>query len=87
MKQDILTQIMAFAHSIAHYLGIGIVALVQQILPMAKQLSTLADPIGFLTILSIFVIITAIAKRVAIVILLVGWGLIIVRIALMALGV
>jgi hypothetical protein len=87
MKHDILTQIMAFAYSIAHYLGIGIVALVQQILPMAKQLSTLADPIGYLTILSIFVIITVITKRVAIVILLVGWVLIIVRIVLMALGV
>ncbi len=87
MKQDILTQIMAFAYSIAHYLGIGIVALVQKILPMAKELSTLADPIGYLAILSIFVIITAITKRVAIVILLVGWGLIIVRIVLMALGV
>ena len=87
MKQDILTQIMAFAHSIAHYLGIGIVALVQKILPMAKQLSTLADPIGYLAILSIFVIITVITKRVAIVILLVGWVLIIVRIVLMVLGV
>ncbi len=36
MKQDTLTQIMAFAHSIAHYLGTWIVALVQTILPMAK---------------------------------------------------
>ena len=46
MKQDTLTQIMAFAHSIAHYLSTWIVALVQMILPMAKPLSTLADPKG-----------------------------------------
>jgi len=87
MKQDILTQIMAFAHSIAHYLGTWIVALVQKILPMAKDLATLADPIGYLAVLSIFVIIATIAKRVAIVLLIVGWVLIIVRIVLMALGV
>ena len=87
MKQDTLTQIMAFAHSIAHYLGTWIVALVQKILPMTKELSTLADPIGYLAILSIFVIVTATAKKVAIAILLVGWVLIILRIVLMALGV
>jgi hypothetical protein len=87
MKQDILTQIMAFAYSIAHYLGTWIVALVQTILPMAKELATLADPIGYLAILSIFVIITTTAKKVAIVIVLVGWVLIIVRIVLMTLGV
>ena len=87
MKQDTLTQIMAFAHSIAHYLGTWIVALIQKILPMTKELSTLADPIGYLAILSIFVIVTATAKKVAIAILLVGWVLIIIRIVLMALGV
>ena len=87
MKQDTLTQIMAFAHSIAHYLGTWIVALVQKILPMTKELSTLADPIGYLAILSVFVIVTATAKKVAIAILLVGWVLIILRIVLMALGV
>jgi hypothetical protein len=87
MKQDTLTQIMAFAHSIAHYLGTWIVALVQKILPMTQELSTLADPIGYLAILSIFVIVTATAKKVAIAILLVGWVLIIIRIVLMALGV
>jgi len=87
MKQDILTQIMAFAHSIAHYLGTWIVALAQKILPMAKELSTLADPIGYLAVLSVFVLIATLAKRVAIVIVLVGWVLIVVRIVLMALGV
>ena len=87
MKQDTLTQIMAFAYSIAHYLGTWIVALIQQILPMAKELSTLADPIGYLAILSIFVIIATTAKKVAFIVLLVGWVLIIVRIVLMALGV
>jgi hypothetical protein len=87
MPKDILTQIMAFAYSAAHYLGAGIVALIQKILPMATELSTLADPIGYLAILTVFVIITITIKKVALIILLVGWGLIVLRIVLMAIGV
>jgi hypothetical protein len=87
MQHGILTQILAFAYSLAHYLGTWIVMLIQRILPMAKELTTLADPIGYLVILSLFVLLTALAKKVAIVLVLVGWGLIIIRIALMALGV
>ncbi len=87
MKHGVLTQIMAFLYSIAHYLGTWIVVLIQKILPMAKELSTLADPIGYLAILTIFVIVAATAKRVAFVIVLVGWVLIIIRIVLMTLGI
>ena len=87
MPKDILTQIMAFAYSAAHYLGTWIVALIQKILPMAKELGTLADPIGYLAILTIFVIITVTVKKVAVIILLVGWALIVVRVVLMAIGV
>ena len=87
MPQGLLTQILAFTHSLAHYLGTWIVLLVQKILPMAKELSTLADPIGYLVILSLFVLLTTLAKKVAIVLVCVGWGLLLVRIALMALGI
>ncbi len=84
MTHGYLTRIMTFVYSVAHSLGIWIVALIHKILPMAKGLPTLADPIGYLAILSIFVIITAVARRVAFAILLVGWALIIIRIAVMA---
>lgn len=84
MKHGNLSQLMVFAYSIAHSLGTWIVALIQKILPMAKGLPILADPIGYLAILSIFVIITAVARRVAFAILLVGWALILIRIAVMA---
>lgn len=84
MKHGSLSQLMVFAYSIAHSLGTWIVALIQKILPMAKGLPTLADPLGYLAILSIFVIITAVARRVAFAILLVGWALILIRIAVMA---
>ncbi len=84
MQHRNLTQLMTFAYSMAHSLGTWIVALIQRILPMAKGLPTLADPIGYLAILSIFVIITAVARRVAFAILLVGWALILIRVAIMA---
>ena len=82
-KPDLLTQIFGFLSTIARYIGLGIVQLVQHILPSAKDLSTLAEPIGFLALLTIFVILTSIARRVALVIVFVGWALILVRILLM----
>jgi hypothetical protein len=84
---DVLTQAMAFVYSAAHYLGAAIVSLVQKILPMAEELDTVADPIGYLAVLTIFVLITATVKRVAVAILLAGWALILLRIILMAVGV
>ncbi len=84
MKHGNLSQLMVFTYSMAHSLGTWIVALIQKTLPMAKGLPTLADPLGYLALLSIFVIITAVARRVAFALLLVGWALILIRIAVMA---
>ena len=87
MSQDMLTQIMAFTYSAAHYLGAGIISLVQRILPQAKAIATLTDPIGYLAILSIFVVLTITIKRVAVIILVAGWTLIAIRVVLMVLGI
>ena len=87
MPKDVLTQIMGFMYSAAHYLGTWIVAVIQRILPKTQQLGTLVDPIGYLAILSIFVVITITVKRVAVIILIAGWALIAIRVVLMALGV
>jgi hypothetical protein len=84
MQKDLLTQLMGFVYSAAHYLGVGIVAVVQRILPSAQNLAVLADPIGFLGILTIFVVLVSVARKVAIVVLIAGWALILVRIVLMA---
>ena len=56
----------------------------QQILPSVKGLVTLADPIGFLVLLTLFVILTTAARKIALIILLVGWALILIRLLLMA---
>jgi hypothetical protein len=44
----------------------------------------LVDPIGFLGILTIFVVLVSVARKVAVVVLAAGWALILVRIVLMA---
>ena len=84
MQKDLLTQLMGFLYSAAHYLGLGVVAVVQRILPSAKALETLADPIGFLAVLTIFVVLVSVARKVAVVVLIAGWALIFIRIVLMA---
>jgi hypothetical protein len=83
-KPDLLTQIFAFLSTIARYIGLGIVQLVQYILPSVKDLSTLAEPIGYLALLTIFVILTSAARKIALIIVLAGWALILIRILLMA---
>ena len=81
---DLLTQIFGFLSTTARYAGQAVVVLVQQILPSVKGLVTLADPIGFLVLLTLFVILTTAARRIALIILLVGWALILIRLLLMA---
>ena len=81
---DPLTQIFGFLSTTARYVGETIVRLVAHILPSVKDLSTLAEPIGFLSLLTVFVILTSAARRVALIILLAGWALILIRILLMA---
>jgi hypothetical protein len=81
---DLLTLIFGFLSTTARWVGQGIVQLVQYILPSVKELSTLAEPIGFLSLLTVFVILTSAARKVALIILLVGWVLILIRLLLMA---
>jgi len=83
-KPDLLTQILGFLSTIARFIGSVIVHLVQYILPSVRDLATLAEPIGYLALLTLFVILTSAARKVALVILLAGWALIFIRILLMA---
>jgi len=86
-KPDVLTQILGFLSTIARFIGMGIVQLVQYVLPSVKDLGQLAEPIGYLALLTLFVILTSAAQKVALIILAVGWALIVIRILLMALRV
>jgi hypothetical protein len=86
-RPDVLTQILAFLSTIGRFIGSGIVQLVQHILPSVKDLGQLTEPIGYLALLTLFVVLTSAAQKVALIILAVGWALIVIRIILMALHV
>ena len=83
-KPDLLTQILGFLSTIARYIGLGVISLVQRIIPSVTTLSALAEPIGYLALLTVFVILTGVARKVALIIVLVGWVLILIRVLLMA---
>jgi hypothetical protein len=84
VKPDVLTQIFGFLYSAARYLGIGIIRVVKYILPSVQNLDALAEPIGFMALLTVFVILTSTVRKVALVILIAGWALIFVRLLLLA---
>jgi hypothetical protein len=84
MKPDLLTQILAFLSTFARFVGQAVVDVIHYILPSVRTLDTLAEPIGYLALLTLFVILVSAARRVALVILVAGWALIFVRLLLMA---
>ena len=83
---DQLHQILQFTYTIAHALGQAIVGAIQRILPQARVPPDLVDPIGFLTVLTVFVFLAGVARRIAWFLVGAGWLLIAVRIALVIAG-
>jgi hypothetical protein len=86
MSNDLLSGILQFLSTIARGLGQAVVAVIQTILPQATIPDDLIDPIGFLAVLTLFVILAGVARRIAWIIVAVGWVLIGVRIALILFG-
>jgi hypothetical protein len=83
MKPDLLTQLMGFLYSIARYLGLGMVAIIKYMLPSVPNLDVIAEPLGFMTLITLFVILTSTVRKVAIIILIAGWSLLFLRLILM----
>jgi hypothetical protein len=84
--KDILSALLTFLYSIAHYVGMFLVYLLGRVLPVAKVPTDLVDPLGYLALLTAFLILVQVAKKVAWIIVLAGWILILVRIILALLG-
>lgn len=76
----VANQILTFIYSIAHQIGVGIIKIITLILPEVKIPSELVDPIGFLAFLTIFLLLFKVAQKVAWIIVIAGWVLIIIRI-------
>jgi predicted Abi (CAAX) family protease len=77
--KDVVERLLEFLYSIAHYLGLVVVRLLDAIVPGTGNLDTLVDPIGVLCVLTIFVAVAEVARKLVWSILLVGWILIVVR--------
>jgi hypothetical protein len=84
MKPDLLTQLFGFLYSGARYLGLGIAQIIKYMLPSVTGLDVLAEPLGFMALLTLFVILTSTVRKVALIVLIAGWGLLLIRLLLMA---
>ena len=76
-----LDQFLAFIYTLAHWAGELIVGLVENIIPLQTP-ANLVDPTGYLALLTVFLIVAEVAKKVVWGVVVVGWILIGVRVAL-----
>ena len=76
-----LDQFLAFIYTIAHWAGGLIVGLVEDIIPLQTP-ANLVDPIGYLALLTVLLIVAEVAKKVVWGVVVIGWILIGVRVAL-----
>jgi len=76
-----LDQFLAFMYTLAHWVGEFIVAQVNHIMPLQTP-GQLVDPIGYLTLLTVLLLISQIARKLVWGVVVVGWVLIAIRIVL-----
>ncbi len=76
----VLHEILTFIYFLAHQAGLGIVKLIQYIVPHAKFPESVIDALGYLAILTLFMFLVRVAKKVAWVIVAVAWIFLLIRI-------
>ena len=76
-----LEQLLAFTYTLAHWIGGLIVNLVESIVPLQTP-AQLVDPIGYLVLLTILLLVAQIAKKLVWGVVVVGWVLIGIRVLL-----
>ncbi len=87
--QEVLNQFLTFLYAAANWFGQLVVGLIQLILGDAIPETTfdgLVDPIGFLILLTIFLALAEVAKKIAWLVVVVGWILILVRVLMEVFG-
>lgn len=80
---DILHKILTFIYFLAHQIGSGIVKVVQPLFPHRTFADSLIDPLGFLIILTLFMFLVGVAKKIAWIIVCVAWILLLIRILML----
>jgi hypothetical protein len=79
---EVLTKILQFLHTIASWIGGLIATIIHSILPSVTVPNDLVEAIGLMAILTIFLLIMQIAKKLTWIVVVVGWVLIIARIVI-----
>lgn len=79
---EILAKILQFLHTIASWIGGLIATVIHSILPSVTIPDDLVQAIGLMAILTIFLLIMQIAKKLTWIVVVVGWVLIIARIVM-----
>lgn len=79
--EGFVDQLLTFVYTFAHWAGELIVALLNTMLPLQTP-ESLVNPIGFLTLLTVFLVVAEVAKKITWLVVVVGWLLIIIRIGL-----
>ena len=85
MVVDALTMVMAFIYTIGHWMAEKVVWIIQAISGVIIP-PTIVDTIGLLIVLTIFLSLAEIAKKIVWMIIALGWVLIIIRIVLLMIG-
>jgi hypothetical protein len=79
---EILAKILQFLHTIASWIGGLIATVIHSVLPSVTIPDDLVQAIGLMAILTIFLLIMQIAKKLTWIVVVVGWVLIIARITM-----
>jgi len=79
---DVLTKILQFLHTIAAWIGGLIATVIHSILPSVTIPNDLVEAIGLMAMLTIFLMVVQIAKKLTWIVVVVGWVLILARIVL-----
>jgi hypothetical protein len=83
---DPLRAALQFLSTIAHELGRATLAGIRALLPHASLPDELVDPVGFLAVLTLLVALAGVARRIAWIVVVAGWVLLGVRVALILAG-
>jgi len=83
--RELLDQVLTFLYSLAHWAG-QLIARVVEFIVGRPLPADLIDPLGFLILLTVFLILIEVAKKLAWLVIIVGWVLILVRILLEVFG-
>ena len=76
----VLHKILTFIYFLAHQAGLGIIKLIQYIVPSAKFPESVIDALGYLAILTLFMFLVSVSKKIAWVIVGVAWIFLLIRI-------